>query len=249
MPIFIHDGENTLKRDSVKLRIITSILVPLWLVLLPAVVYAHDAFTGFEIDNEGQYYGYLGLRTPVTSLRPDLELLAQLYADTIRYSFRSEGRLLDAHANSIAPAVGLRQRFGPWNVTGFAGSQIRSKREDLVNGGTMTTEKVGAFLQGETFYWHERGSFHGIISYSTLDNFLWGRLRGKLLAFKTDGGLPIYGGWDVIGMGNKDFNAFHTGPLLEIPVGKLFFLIKAGYKYTSTFQSGAYTGLELYLPF
>ena len=231
------------------LRTTTYVLTLLILVLLPNAGMAYDAFTGFEIDNEGQHYGYLGLRTPVTKIQQDLELLAQLYADTIRYSVRSEGRLLDAHANSIAPAVGLQQRFDPWNVTGLVGPQFRTKREDLVNGGTMTTDKVGAFLQGETFYWHERGSFHGIVSYSTLDNFLWGRLRGKLLAFKTNEGRLVYGGWDVIGMGNKDFSAFHTGPLIEMPIGKLFFLVKAGYKYTSTFQNGAYTGFELYLPF
>lgn len=221
----------------------------LFLVLLPTAGLAHDAFTGFEIDDEGQYFGFLGLQTPVTKIKQDLELFAQLYAATLRYSFRSEGRLLDARVNSISPAVGLRQRFDPWNVSGFVGPQFRNKREDLVNGGTLTKEEVGAFLQGETFYWHERGSFHGIISYSTLDDFLWGRLRGKLLAFKTGGGRLVYGGWDVIGMGNKDFSAFHTGPLVEVPIGKVFFLIKAGYKYTSSFQSGAYTGLELYLPF
>jgi len=232
---------------SHRLVYVLSLLV--FLTLWPSAGMTHDAFTGFELDDRGQYYGFLGLQTPLTSIQKDLDLFAQLYAATLRYSFRSDGNLLNARVDSITPSVGLRQRFDPWNVSVLAGPQFREKHEDVVNGGRTTSDEVGAFLQGETFYWHERGSFHGIISYSTLDDFFWGRLRGKVSAFKTNGGHRIYAGWDVIGMGNKDFNAFHTGPLVEVPIGKVFFLIKGGYKYTSAFHNGAYTGLEIYLPF
>ena len=37
-----------------------------------------------------------------------------------------------------------------------------------------------------------------------------------------------YGGWDVAVMGNADFHAVQTGPLVEVPVGKVSLRAKGG---------------------
>ena len=36
-------------------------------LLCPGVGVAGDVFTGYQIDNHGQYYTYLGVRTSITS--------------------------------------------------------------------------------------------------------------------------------------------------------------------------------------
>src|SRR5437773_4199726 len=100
---------------SHRLVYVLSLLV--FLTLWPSAGMTRDAFTGFELDDRGQYYGFLGLQTPLTSIQKDLDLFAQLYAATLRYSFRSDGNLLNARVDSITPSVGLRQRFDPaWTL-------------------------------------------------------------------------------------------------------------------------------------
>lgn len=58
-----------------------------------------------------------------------------------------------------------------------------------------------------------------------------------------------YGGWNVAGMGNADFHAVQTGPLVEVPVGTVSLRAKDGYQHSTFFHSGAYGGIEIYFPF
>ena len=72
----------------------------------------------------------------------------------------------------------------------------------------------------------------------------------RSLVHKSDQGCcSTYFGWDVAGMGNKDFYTIQTGPLIQIPINQFIFTIKGGYQYSQTFQSGTYGGIELYVPF
>jgi hypothetical protein len=50
-------------------------------------------------------------------------------------------------------------------------------------------------------------------------------------------------------MGNKDFYAVQTGPLVQVPVDRVYLTFKSGYQYTQTFHNGVYGGVELYFPF
>lgn len=50
-------------------------------------------------------------------------------------------------------------------------------------------------------------------------------------------------------MGNADFRAVQTGTLVEIPIGKVFFLVKGGYQNSNSFHSGASGGFEIHFPF
>jgi hypothetical protein len=50
-------------------------------------------------------------------------------------------------------------------------------------------------------------------------------------------------------MGNKDFYAIQSGPLVQVPVERFYLTLKGGYQYTQTFQNGTYGGVELYFPF
>jgi hypothetical protein len=106
------------------------------------------------------------------------------------------------------------------------------------------------YLQGEAFYWHEKGTFHGIVSYTDLQNFVWSRLRATRLVHKSEEGCcSTYLGWDLAGMGNNQFYAVQTGPVVQVPIERFYFTVKGGYQYTQTFLNGMYGGVELYFPF
>jgi hypothetical protein len=50
-------------------------------------------------------------------------------------------------------------------------------------------------------------------------------------------------------MGNADFHAVQTGPLVEVPIGKVSLRAKGGYQHSTSFHRGAYGGIEIYFPF
>jgi hypothetical protein len=231
-------------------RLTLLLLATLILTVVPAPTKAGDLFTGFQIDNKSQYFGYLGVRTPVLQMRGGTNLFVQAMTAGLGYSFMSNGRILDTNVQFVVPSLGISQRFGRWTFLALGGPQLRRIEEGRLNSPSSINHQIGGFAQVEALYWHEMGSLHGIGSYADLDNFFWGRLRGKLLVHKSTAGCcTVYTGWDVAGMGNGDFRAVQTGPLIEVPIGKVHVLAKGGYQHSTSFHSGAYGGVEIYLPF
>ncbi len=226
------------------------LLAALILTVLPAPSEAGDVFTGFQIDNKSQYFGYLGVRTPLLQTSGGPDLFIQAMTAGLGYSFKSNGRLLDANVQFVVPSLGITQTVGGWAFSALAGPQLRRIEEERLNAGASINHQIGAYGQVEAFYWHEKGSLHAIGSYADLDNFFWSRLRGKLLAYKSQKGCcTAYAGWDVVGMGNADFRAVQTGPLVEVPIGKVFLLVRGGYQNSTSFHSGTYGGVEVYFSF
>lgn len=231
-------------------RYMSLLLTTLALVIVPSRTQAGDMFTGFQIDNKSQYFGYLGVRTPILLMSGGTTLFAQAMTAGLGYSFKSNGQLLDANVQFVVPSLGISQSLGRWTFLALGGPQLRRIEEDRLNTSSRVDHQVGFFGQIEGLYWHEKGSLHAIGSYADLDNFFWGRLRGKLLTYKSDQGCcPFYTGWDIAGMGNGEFRAVQTGPILEAPIGRVFFLVKGGYQNSNSFHSGGYGGAEVYFPF
>lgn len=226
------------------------LIAALALTTFPSRVHAGDVFTGFQIDNKSQYFGYLGVRTPVLLMAGGTTLFAQAMTAGLGYSFKSNGQVLDTNVQFVVPSLGISQSLGRWTFLALAGPQLRRIEEDRFNTSSRVDHQIGFFGQIEGLYWHENGSLHAIGSYADLDNFFWGRLRGKLLTYKpTKGCCPLYTGWDIAGMGNGDYRAIQTGPILEVPIGQVFFLVRGGYQYSTPFHSGGYGGAEVYFPF
>lgn len=226
------------------------LLATLVLTIVPSRAQAGDVFTGFQIDNKRQYFGYLGVRTPVLLMSGETSLFVQAMTAGLGYSFKSNGQLLDANVQFVVPSLGISQSLGRWTFLALAGPQLRRIEEERFNTSSRVDHQIGAFGQIEALYWHEKGSLHAIGSYADLDNFFWGRLRGKLLTYKsTKGCCPVYTGWDVAGMGNGEFRAVQTGPIAEVAIGKVFLLAKGGYQNSNSFHSGGYGGIEVYFPF
>ncbi len=231
-------------------RLTLLLLATLILTIAPSRTQAGDVFTGFQIDNKRQYFGYLGVRTPILLMSGGTSLFAQVMTAGLGYSFKSSGQLLDANVQFVVPSLGISQSLGRWTFLALAGPQLRRIEEERLNTSARIDHQIAAFGQVEALYWHEKGSLHAIGSYADVDNFFWGRLRGKLLTYKSDKGCcPLYTGWDIAGMGNGDFRAVQTGPLVEVSIGKVLLLAKGGYQNSTSFHSGGYGGVEVYFPF
>lgn len=220
------------------------------LTCLPLVSEAGDVFTGFQIDNKSQYFGYLGVRTPILRTSEGSDLFVQAMTAGLGYSFKTNGQLLDANVQSIVPSLGITKKIGGWALSALAGPQLRRIEEQRLNASSTINYQAGVYGQLEAFYWHEKWNFLAIGSYADLDNFFWSRLRGKVLAYQPEKSCcATYAGWDVTGMGNSDFRAVMAGPVAEVQVDKVFVLARGGYQNSTSFHSGAYGGFEIYFPF
>lgn len=231
-------------------RLTRLLLMACILTCLPLVSEAGDLFTGFQIDNKSQYFGYLGIRTPILQTSEGSHLFVQAMTSGLGYSVKTNGRLLDANVQSIVPSLGISKPFGNWVLSVLAGPQFRRIEEQQLNASSTIAYQAGVYGQVEAFYWSEKWNVLAIGSYADLDNFFWSRLRGKALAYKPEENCcATYVGWDVTGMGSAEFRGFMTGPVGEVQVDKVFVLARGGYQNSTSFHSGAYGGFEVYFPF
>jgi hypothetical protein len=223
------------------------------IILLPCTgAKAGDLFTGFQMDGEKQYFAYLGLRENLPWKPFDLQPFVQLFGAAQSYEYESGSRDIDADVQSLAPSLGITAPLGDsgWSLSTLVGPTFRWKKEDGFLNDSGREFDVGVVTQAEAMYWEENHSLHAMFSYGSLDDFFFGRIRGKQLAYSPDTGCcKIFLGLDVAGMGNNDFSAVRTGPLIEVPIGRFFLLVRGGYQYDSTFDSGGYGGLEIYTSF
>lgn len=74
-------------------------------------------FTGFQIDNKSQYFGYLGVRTPLLQTSGGPDLFVHVMTVGLGYSFKNNGRLLDANVQFIIPSPGISKTIGGWTLS------------------------------------------------------------------------------------------------------------------------------------
>ena len=86
-------------------------------------------FTGFQIDNKSQYFGYLGVRTPLLQTSGGPDLFVHVMTVGLGYSFKNNGRLLDANVQFIIPSLGISKTIGGWTLSAQAGPQLRRIEE------------------------------------------------------------------------------------------------------------------------
>jgi hypothetical protein len=213
-------------------------------------VSAGDVFTGYQVDNKGQYFTYLGVRTPLMQQRAGFEPFLQVFGAGVGYTFKDNGQQRDANLQSVTPSLGLKYSTGAWSWMAMAGPQFRWQQEEQRTGPRSHDSFVGAYFQVEAFQWKEQGIFHAIASYTDIDGFFFGRIRKTFLMHQSaQGCCTVYLGGDLAGMGNNQFYAVQVGPLFQVPINIFYFTLKGGYQYTQTFESGVYGGIELYFPF
>ena len=122
----------------------TRLLLAAWILMcLPIASEAGDVFTGFQIDNKSQYFGYLGVRTPILRTSEGSNVFVQAMTSGLGYSFKTNGRLLDANVQSIVPSLGISKPFGSWVLSVLAGPQFRRIEEQQLNASNTIAYQAG----------------------------------------------------------------------------------------------------------
>jgi hypothetical protein len=227
-------------------------LVALIVLVMPSGVRAGDLFTGGQLDDESQYFTYLGAQEDLPWKAYEFQPYVHLFAASQEYEYESGGADVEAEVQYLTPALGVRRPIAGtgWSVGAFAGPRLQWKREEGLFVDSDRDFDVGVIAQIEPMYWQETHSLHGIFSYSSLDDFFLGRVRGKGLVFDPGARCcKVFAGADVSLMGNDDYDAVQVGPLLEVAIGRFFLLARGGYQRDSTFDDLAYAGIELYTSF
>ena len=183
---------------------LASAIFALIILLLPATANAGDLFSGFQLDGQAEYFSYLGLKEDLPWESFGLKGYVQLFAAGQSYEYESGNQNINADVPFLIPSLGVTKSLpGEW------------KKEDGFQNNSGRDLDIGMFVQGETMYWQETHSFQAMISYASLDDFFFGKARGKLRTYSPEKGCcPIFAGMDVAGMGNNDFSAVQTGPLI-----------------------------------
>lgn len=132
------------------------LLAALILTVFPVSSEVGDVFTGFQIDNHSQYFGYLGVRTPLLRTAGGPDLFIQAMTAGLGYSFKVNGQLLDANVQFIVPSLGITKTLGGWMLSALAGPQLRRIEQQQLNTSSTTNYQAGAYGQVEAFYWHEK---------------------------------------------------------------------------------------------
>ena len=238
------------RAQYVRLVIVACAALLLAWILMHGQATAGDVFTGYQVDNKGEYFAYLGIRAPLMEERHGFQPFIQVFGAGVGYTFKDNGQERDADLQFVTPTLGLKYTAGSWSFLAMAGPQFRWKQEDQASGSRNHDDFIGAYVQLEAFRWHEEGIFHAIASYTDIDRFSFGRVRKTWLVHKDEQTCcSVYLGGDLAGMGNDQFYAVQAGPLVQVPINIFWLTLKGGYQYSQTFRSGAYGGVELYFPF
>ena len=222
-------------------------------ILLPSgAVRAGDVFTGFQMDDQAQYFVSVGVREELPWSSSGVKGYVQLFAAAQSYEYESGTLAIDADVQFLIPALGIKKSLGggAWSISAHVGPQLEWKKEAGFPIDSGRRFNVGVAAQAEVMYWQETHSVHGMLSYASRDDFYFGRLRGKVRIHSPGTGCcALFAGMDLAGMGNSDFRAVQIGPLVEVPIGRFSLLARGGYKNDSSFGSGGYGGVEMYAPF
>jgi hypothetical protein len=210
---------------------------------------AWEVFAGFQTDNRKQNLVYGGVRTSLTQSAGGYTPVVQLLALHQNFFFRSEGQLLQTRLTQVVPAVGVTKSMGQLELGALAGLALQATQEDTVLHERERHREIGYALQLEGSYWTDTDGFEGLVTYTNLDGFFFARFRWKHPIFTTTAKLSFNFGLEASAMGNSQSQEGLVGGLLEIQFGELAVLLKGGYQNNTTFHSGAYSGIELYVPF
>lgn len=195
---------------------------------------ATTVFAGGEADSDGQSYFLLSGASAG-------ERFLEVSIEAHDYDLDDNGVDREASVRQVTIAGGMKIG-GPMNLTVTAGPTIR-KKETETSFGTSDESDIGITvgasghksLEGEAPVDEVEFS----VSFSTLDSFLRGRVRGKTVRY-----VPYSVGAEAFIEVNNDYNAIGAGPFAEfqIDIGKL--IVRAGLKHSSTTDSSVYGGFE-----
>ena len=221
-------------------------------LLLPASVSAleFEGLGGVEFDSRSQGYRYIGIGLR-TTIDDHWTVLARVTGSSLRYTFESGNDTLTANVMSITPMFGTQYKKGPMTLALLAGKDFRSTNRDVVGAPHETDRDTSLVIQAELDYWFGHIYDLGLISsYTDLDRYFWNRVRIKKQLTNLDysGTTSWFIGGEGVGSGNVDFNSYQLGAVVEYSYRplKMSWVLKGGFKTTSTVSRSGYTGIEFY---
>lgn len=195
-----------------------------------------ELFTGFQMDNHGQYIGFLGNRSEVY-VSSNTHVFVQETLGAFGYD-SLDGR--NTQVKFFTPSLGVSRVSGAWTYGVHVGPQVRQFREEELS----SVYQFGGMGQLEISYQQKDVFLQALGSYATINNFFWGRVRGLKSTYS-----DVFSGAEISGMGNAGFRAVQLGPVVQVPIGPLFVLFRGGYQHNTTFESGTYGGMEVFFSY
>ena len=208
---------------------------------------------GGEADSDGQGYAYTGLMAE-QQIAGGVSLLGKVWFDYLAYRFEKNQAPVRAKAPAIVPAVGFKYSGVNWYTSIWGGWERRNtviKPTEADVGVKGVTDS--AVVQWEGALRLETATYlEVLVSYSTKNDYFWSRGRAKQeLDPVSTGGYPLRLGVEVVGQGNKDYQALQVGPVAELLTlnRSISLIVHGGYKHSSSFNGSGYGGIELYIGF
>ena len=138
---------------------------------------------GLEFDTDGMMYGFFG-PTWNKPLRDDLELQVSVRPNFLKYEFEENGGTTKVSGPGLSTQVGLK--FGDRNSFKVgAGPSFKWRGETFIDAAGGETEldsdmEVGFSVGADAnLNPSDRDNVHAIVSYDTVDDYLWSRLAYK----------------------------------------------------------------------
>jgi hypothetical protein len=224
-------------------------LLTIWLTGYTTAALANkwEVFGGAELTNQEEDVQYIavGLIQPI---KEDWWLLGRVMGLNVDYKFDVDDDTLEGKLSSATPSLGIRRSLGGGSVSLLGGLDIEWIEQEEQNGTDDKDQKMGVSIQGEwDKWWPGANNLSCIVNYKSIDNFFWGRLRGKKGVGQIGRG-NIFLGAEMVGMGNDDFAAYQAGLIAEAAdiLPALSLGLRAGYKHSSSFTDAIYGGIEFY---
>lgn len=192
-------------------------------------------FTGYEADTENTRLLFVGGQT-------DSDIFLHYFAANLQYEFLDGNTTKEVNNNILD--IGLGFRLGRNNNYSFIfGPTYNDKTEhNLIS--DSNKKSTGVFYQFGTNATSAGKYYEFLSSYTSLDRFIWSRGR-----YKARINAAYSAGAEIFWMGNNDGDSWGSGLLLEYASTYANAGLKAGYKRSTNEESGAYFGLEFYIPF
>ena len=217
-----------------------------------------EVIGGLEFDTDGMMYGFVGPQW-TRPLNGDVALTARAYVNWLQYEFEENGGLTEVSGPGISTQIGLK--FGDKNrFTVGAGPSFKWRGETFTNAAGNETEidsdmEVGFSVGGGAYLNPtDRDNVHALVSYDTVDDYLWSRLgyKHQISNYDWQNTWAHFVGAEGILQGNDDIRTMMLGGLVEFvhAPSSTAIMLRAGFK-KSTFEfgddrTGPYFGVNFY---
>jgi hypothetical protein len=213
---------------------------------------------GLEFDTDGMMYGFFG-PTWNKPLRDDLELQVSVRPNFLQYEFEENGGTTKVSGPGLSTQVGLK--FGDRNTFKVgAGPSFKWRGETFTDAAGNETEfdsdmEVGFSVGADAYLMPtDIDNVHAIVSYDTVDDYLWSRLgyKHQITNHGWQDTWAHFLGAEGIWQGNDDIKTLMLGGLVEFvhAPSTTAIMLRAGFKRssfdTADDRTGPYFGINFY---